>query len=126
MPFDIPLGERKTVSCRDFGSYLQMLPAWSYLPDGSLQNLVKVMSLNYTIPSGLAATPSVSLHPPSKTRSSLAPEGGTLGSPLGAGNPGSAANAAPAAMRRPSTVEAALPTRAPLTVDRCRVRAATR
>src|SRR5215831_11712362 len=52
------------------------------------------MSLKYTIPSGLVATPSVSVQPPSKTRSSLAPAGRTLWSPVGAGKPGSSARAA--------------------------------
>jgi hypothetical protein len=45
MPFDMPLGLRKIVVSPVFGLCLQMLPAWRYLPDGSLQNLVKVMSL---------------------------------------------------------------------------------
>ena len=45
MPLDMPLGERKIVACLVFGSHFQILPAWRYLPEASLQNLVKVMSL---------------------------------------------------------------------------------
>src|ERR1700722_17842555 len=86
MPFDMPLGERKIVACLVLGSYFQMLPAWVYFPDESLQRLVKVMSLKYTMPSGLVATPSVSAQAASNTRSSFAVGGRTLGSPVGAGN----------------------------------------
>src|SRR5262245_6244347 len=93
----MPLGERKIVACLDFGSYFQMLPACANLPEESLQRCVNVMSLKYTMPSGLVATPSVSVQPPSKTGSSLAPAGRTLWSPVGAGKPGSSARAAPAA-----------------------------
>src|ERR1700733_2650115 len=107
MPFDMPLGERKILACLVLGSYLQMLPAWAYLPEGSLQMLVKVMSLKYTMPSGLVATPSVSAHASPNTRSSFAPEGSTLASPVGVGNPGSSALAPPAISNNPSIVPTA-------------------
>src|SRR5215813_6560400 len=51
------------------------------------------------MPSCPAATPSVSIQPPSKRRSSLAPGGTKAGSPVGAGNPGSSAKAIPANAR---------------------------
>src|ERR1700689_57605 len=106
IPFDMPLGERKIVACLDFGSYCQMLPACRNFPDASLHSVVKVMSLKYTKPWGLVATPSVNAHAPPNTRSSFAPEGSTLGSPFGAGNPGSSAHAAPTA-RAPTKAQAA-------------------
>src|SRR5919198_4917607 len=51
------------------------------------------------MPSCPAATPSVSIQPPSKRRSSLAPAGTKAGSPVGAGNPGSSAKVATATPR---------------------------
>src|SRR5712691_6953631 len=57
------------------------------------------MSLKQIIPSCPAATPSVSIQPPSKRRSSLAPAGTKVGSPVGAGNPGSSAKAVTANAR---------------------------
>src|SRR5712691_3759382 len=57
------------------------------------------MSLKQIIPSCPAATPSVSIQPPSKRRSSLAPAGTKAGSPVGAGNPGSSAKVVTATPR---------------------------
>src|SRR5215831_17380834 len=107
IPFDMPLGERNIVACLLFGSYFQMLSACGYFPDGSLQRAEKVMSLKYTMPSGPVATPSLSLQAPSNRRSNLAPAGSTLGSPVGAGNPGSSAHALPAAARKLITTDTA-------------------
>ena len=41
----MPAGLRKIVVSPFLGLYFQMLPACGYLPEGSLQNAVKVMSL---------------------------------------------------------------------------------
>jgi hypothetical protein len=45
MPFDMPEGLRKIIVSPVLGLCFQMLPAWRNLPEGSLQALVKVMSL---------------------------------------------------------------------------------
>src|SRR5690242_5478441 len=57
------------------------------------------------MPSGPAATPSVNMHPPSKTRSILTPAGSMPESPCGAGKPGSSARTGPDA-RVPTTAKA--------------------
>src|SRR5258708_7024568 len=90
VPAACPLGERKMVACLVFGSNRQMFPAPGYLPEGSLHNGVNVISQKKTMPSsGLTKIPSVRKQAPSNTRSSLAPAGSTLGSPVGSGNPNS-------------------------------------
>src|SRR3972149_9209630 len=86
VPFDIPDGLRKISALPVFGLYFHTWPPIECLPPGSLQNLVNVMSLKYTMLSGPTEGPSAK-QSPSNNFSTLAPAGVTL--PVGAGNPAS-------------------------------------